>query len=165
MELELGGAVLDPSLLSDMPHLRRLEVNSCKLLPCGDAAAGRAAAAALLAAVGGLQHLTQLRIMYRIDIDFDQNLNAGDPAAYTALTASTALHSLTYAGKRDLSIASDNMRTIPLVECLQVCKHRGCICSMHAGNSTSQLCFPHMQITIPVTVQQGSSLCAHLGAL
>jgi hypothetical protein len=165
-ELELGGAVLYPSLLSDMPHLRRLEVNPRKLLPGGDAAADRTAAGALLAACGGLQHLTQLHIWCNpIDIDCDQNLNAGDPAAYTALTASTALHSLTYAGKRDLLVASDNMRTISLVECLQVCKHRGCICSMHAGNSTSQLCFPNIQITMSVTVTTCVTwevLCVHI---
>jgi hypothetical protein len=72
-------------------------VNSCKLLPCGDAAA---AAAALLAAVGCLKHLTQLRIMCnRDDFKYNQNLNAGDPAAYTALTASSALRELTYASK------------------------------------------------------------------
>jgi hypothetical protein len=99
-ELELDGAVLYPSLLRDTPDLQRLVVHSCKLLPGGDAAADKAAAAALLAAVGCLKHLTHLCIECdRSDFDCDQNLNAGDPAAYTALTASSALHSLTYAGK------------------------------------------------------------------
>ena len=99
-ELELDGAVFYSSLLRETPDLQRLVVHSCKLLPGGDAAADKAAAAALLAAIGCLKHLTYLCIKCdRSDFDYDQNLNAGDPAAYTALTVSSALHSLTYAGK------------------------------------------------------------------
>jgi hypothetical protein len=110
-ELELDGAVVYPSLLSGM-----LVVNSCQLLPGGDAAAGMAAAAALLAAVGCLKHLTQLRIMCdRSDFDHDQNLNAGDPAAYTALTASSALRELAYASKGHSSSALNQCTCHPLM--------------------------------------------------
>mgnify|MGYP001811122859 CR=1 FL=1 len=101
-ELEIANAAFYPSMLRDTPHLRCLDVQSCKLLPGGDAAADRAAAAALLAAVGCLKHLTELCIRGDITSSYDfgsQNLNAGEPTAYTALTASSTLHSLTYEGK------------------------------------------------------------------
>jgi hypothetical protein len=102
-ELEIANVAFDPLLLRDTPHLRCLDVQSCKLLPGGDAAADRAAAAAaLLAAVGCLEHLTELCVRGDIASSYDfgrQNLNAGDPTAYTALTASSTLHSLTYEGK------------------------------------------------------------------
>jgi hypothetical protein len=144
-ELELDGAVLYPLLLRGMPHLRRLEVNSCKLLPGGDAAADRSAVAALLAAVGCLQRLTQLHIRCnRIDVDCDQNLNAGDPAAYTALTASSALHGLTYAGKMDFSAALNSLRTLPLI--FMLCSISRCARTME---TSSHACLLHMRTSGP----------------
>jgi hypothetical protein len=114
-EISISNAAFYPSLLRDTPALQRLQIVSCKLLPGmgGDAAADRAAAAAHLAAVGCVKHLTYLDISGDRSSPVwplrDQNLNAGDPAAYTALTACSALHSLTYAGKAMLVVMNPSV--------------------------------------------------------
>jgi hypothetical protein len=112
-ELSLQQAVINPSLLNHMSHLQRLCLVECALLPLGGGAAaamiaaGKAAAAEFLAAIGRMTDLRVLEVKCDMwDRRAEWGLHAAPLVAYAALTVSSKLQRLVLQARGVLPLPS-----------------------------------------------------------